>query len=188
VLNLGRLSLTVGQLAHGEEFGPEVRMAFQTVTKARRFHEVDPDQGDRRGGAHPRKSPKSAGVVGKSDQESLALSEKGAILSPDPTEGQTRRRAMTVIEETHTVAWTAAQIEDLVIELLGAFLDEDPEQLRNKLVDKGAGMPVDSLDLFDVLQDLRKRTGLRIPVRRLRRQTMRSVKLFAKFVEQEARL
>ncbi len=95
---------------------------------------------------------------------------------------------MTVIEETHTVAWTAAQIEDLVIELLGAFLDEDPEQLRNKLVDKGAGMPVDSLDLFDVLQDLRKRTGLRIPVRRLRRQTMRSVKLFAKFVEQEARL
>jgi acyl carrier protein len=95
---------------------------------------------------------------------------------------------MTVIEDARTVAWTAAEVEDLVIELLGDFLKEDPEQLRKKLVDKGAGMPVDSLDLFDVLQDLRKRTGLRIPVRKLRRQTMRSVKLFAKFVEQEARL
>jgi acyl carrier protein len=95
---------------------------------------------------------------------------------------------MTVVEDTRTVAWTAAEVEDLVIELLGDFLDEDPEQLRKKLVDKGAGMPVDSLDLFDVLQDLRKRTGLRIPVRKLRRQTMRSVRLFAKFVEQEAHL
>jgi acyl carrier protein len=95
---------------------------------------------------------------------------------------------MAVIEETRTVAWTAAQIEDLVIELLGDLLGEDPEQLRNKLVDKGAGMPVDSLDLFDVLQDLRKRTGLRVPVRKLRRQTMRSVKLFAKFVEREGHL
>jgi acyl carrier protein len=46
-------------------------------------------------------------------------------------------------------------------------------------------MPVDSLDLFDILVEFRAHTGLSLPVRRLGRQTMRSVRLFAEFAEKE---
>jgi acyl carrier protein len=47
-------------------------------------------------------------------------------------------------------------------------------------------MPVDSLDLFDVLAEFRQRTGLTIPKRKLRRDTMRSVGAFASFAAREA--
>ncbi len=43
-------------------------------------------------------------------------------------------------------------------------------------------MPIDSLDLFDVLQEFRDVTGLRIPVRKLGHQTMKSVSAFCRFV------
>jgi hypothetical protein len=41
--------------------------------------------------------------------------------------------------------------------------------------------------MFDILKDFRKRTGLRIPKRKLRRQTMKSVSAFADFAAQEGR-
>ena len=76
------------------------------------------------------------------------------------------------------------EFEELVrreLELLG----EDPDSLRGHLIEKGAAMPVDSLDMFDILKDFHKRTGLKIPKRQLRRQTLKSVRTFADFVARE---
>jgi acyl carrier protein len=89
-----------------------------------------------------------------------------------------------VIERQRT--WTQQDIEDLIIELLADEEDDDPDDLRRQLVDKGAAMPVDSLAMFDILVEFRKRTGLTIPKRKLRRRTMRSVKAFAEFTAKEA--
>jgi acyl carrier protein len=89
-----------------------------------------------------------------------------------------------VIEEQTT--WTAEEVEELVVELLANLLNDDADKLRRQLVEKGAAMPVDSLDMFDILKDFRKRTGLQIPKRKLRRNTMRSVKTFSEFVAREA--
>jgi acyl carrier protein len=83
--------------------------------------------------------------------------------------------------------WTVKQLEDLTLELLGELLGEDPDSLRGHLIKKGAAMPVDSLDMFDILKDFHKRTGLKIPKRQLRRQTLKSVRTFAEFVAREAR-
>jgi acyl carrier protein len=83
-------------------------------------------------------------------------------------------------------AWTETRISELVIELLGDLLKTDPADLRDELLAKGGAMPVDSLDLFDVLVEFRQRTGLTIPKRKLRRRTMRSVAAFAEFAAREA--
>ena len=85
-----------------------------------------------------------------------------------------------------STTWTETQIEELVIELLGDLLETDIEDLRTELLAKGAAMPVDSLDLFDVLVEFRQRTGLSIPKKKLRRNTMRSVKAFAAFAARAA--
>ena len=92
---------------------------------------------------------------------------------------------MTVLAAPVEAVWTAARIEELVIDLLAVLLNEDRDDLRQRLLEAGEHMPVDSLDLFDILVEFRTRTGLRLPVRRLGRQTMRSVKLFAEFAEKE---
>jgi acyl carrier protein len=84
-----------------------------------------------------------------------------------------------------TPTWSETQIADLVLELLGDLLGTDTDDLRTELQDKGSAMPVDSLDLFDVLVEFRQRTGLRIPKRKLRRRTMRSVQAFAEFAARE---
>lgn len=83
-------------------------------------------------------------------------------------------------------ALTEEAVTDLVIELLGDYLHEDAGKLRTRLLTEGTSMPVDSLDLFDILSDFRKRTGISLPVRRLRRDTMRSVAAFAAFVVEVA--
>lgn len=82
--------------------------------------------------------------------------------------------------------WTEAQIADVIVELLADLLHEDASDLRAELLEKGSGMPIDSLDLFDVLAEFRQRTGLKIPKRKLRRHTMRSVGAFAAFAAREA--
>jgi acyl carrier protein len=92
---------------------------------------------------------------------------------------------VTVLAASAEAVWTATRIEELVIELLAALLSEDRDNLRRRLLDEGEHMPVDSLDLFDILVEFRERTGLRLPVRKLGRQTMRSVRLFAEFAEKE---
>jgi acyl carrier protein len=87
---------------------------------------------------------------------------------------------------TKTQKWTQTAIEDLVLHLLAQQMEEDETELRAKLLEKGAGMPIDSLEMFDMLAEFRKETGLKIPVRKLRRNTLRSVGAFAKFAAREA--
>lgn len=81
--------------------------------------------------------------------------------------------------------WTEPRISELILELLGDLLDTDPADLRAELVGKGSAMPVDSLDLFDILVEFRQRTGLKIPKGKLRRRTMRSIQAFAEFAARE---
>lgn len=47
-------------------------------------------------------------------------------------------------------------------------------------------MPVDSLDLLEILYDIRKETGLRLPNRELRHRTMQSVGAFTAFAAEKA--
>ena len=79
---------------------------------------------------------------------------------------------------------TAAQheIEQVVVELLADLLKKSAGDLRTELQAAGTGMPVDSLDMLDILVEFRKRTGITIPKRKLRRRTMRSVEAFSEFV------
>lgn len=86
-----------------------------------------------------------------------------------------------------TPTWNEDRLAGLVVELLADLLDEDRSQLERDLRDKGTGMPVDSLDLMDILIEFRQRTGLRIPKKKLRRRDMRSVQAFAEFAAREAR-
>jgi acyl carrier protein len=82
--------------------------------------------------------------------------------------------------------WTATELETLVFELLGKLLGEDPAELREKLEAKNAGMPVDSLDIFDILAEFRQITGITLPKRDLKQETVRSVVAFAKFAAEKA--
>jgi acyl carrier protein len=101
-------------------------------------------------------------------------------------DGEDDSMATTTTPATPQAGWTEAQITDLVVELLADMLHEDAGDLRVELLERGGGMPVDSLDLFDVLAEFRQRTGLTIPKRKLRRDTMRSVSGFASFAAREA--
>lgn len=93
----------------------------------------------------------------------------------------------TATTTTPTTTWSQPAVEDLVIELLATMLNQPEDELRQESLQKGSGMPVDSLDLMDILVEFRQRTGLTIPKRKLRRQTMRSVKAFSEFAAREAR-
>jgi len=46
-------------------------------------------------------------------------------------------------------------------------------------------MPIDSLEMFDMLAEFRKHTGLKIPVKKLKKNTLRSVRAFAEFAAKE---
>lgn len=81
---------------------------------------------------------------------------------------------------------TVEDVVALTVELLADLLREDPVQLASDLLSKGHAMPVDSLDVFDILQEFRSRTGLTLPVRSLKRNTLRSVRTFAEFVVNSA--
>jgi acyl carrier protein len=73
------------------------------------------------------------------------------------------------------------QAEEVLIELLAEQDGTEVASLRAELRAAGEGLPVDSLDMFDVLADFRKRTGITIDKKNLRRNTMRSVEAFAEF-------
>jgi acyl carrier protein len=85
-----------------------------------------------------------------------------------------------------STTWTESRITDLTIGLLSDLLEEDRDQLQRSLLERGNGMPVDSLDLMDILVEFRQRTGLRIPKKKLRRRDMASVRAFAHFAAREA--
>jgi len=81
--------------------------------------------------------------------------------------------------------WTQTAIEALVLALLAEQMGEDRETLTVRLQAKGAGMPIDSLEMFDMLAEFRKKTGLKIPVKKLKKNTLRSVRAFAEFAAKE---
>lgn len=80
---------------------------------------------------------------------------------------------------------TAVEIEELILELMARMLHEDKGAFKRRLLEQGESMPVDSLDLFDVIQEFTERTGIRIPVNKLRKKTMRSIRDFSEFVASE---
>ena len=82
--------------------------------------------------------------------------------------------------------WTRAAIEALVLSLLAEQMGEDQEALTIRLQEQGEGMPIDSLEMFDMLAEFRKNTGLKIPVKKLKKNTLRSVRAFAEFAAKEA--
>lgn len=88
--------------------------------------------------------------------------------------------------EAPTKKWTQTAIETLALELVAEEMGEDPATLKVQLGQKGEGMPIDSLEMFDMLADFRKQTGLRIPVKKLQRNTLRSIRAFAEFAAKEA--
>jgi acyl carrier protein len=81
-----------------------------------------------------------------------------------------------------TETWTVPVLKQLALELLADYLSTTPAELAKELAARGAGMPVDSLDLFDVLPDFWRRTGLKVPTKKLTRATMRSIDAFANYV------
>ncbi|MBS1888299.1 MAG: acyl carrier protein [Actinobacteria bacterium] len=85
-----------------------------------------------------------------------------------------------------TNTWTESAIEVLVLKLLAQQMGESQEELGGRLRQKGAGMPIDSLEMFDMLAEFRKRTGLKIPVKKLKKNTLRSVRAFAEFAAKES--
>ena len=94
---------------------------------------------------------------------------------------------ISAVEARTETAWTAIEIEGVVVSLLASLLKQDATDLRGELLAAGSQMPVDSLDLFDVLVEFRQLTGITLPKRKLRRQFMRSVKAFADFASKEGR-
>jgi acyl carrier protein len=96
-------------------------------------------------------------------------------------------RAATVPSaKTGQPVWTEDRIELLIVQLLAELLNEKPDALHQSLLTKGAELPVDSLDLFDVLAEFRQQTGITLPKRRLGREVMRSVSAFSKLAAEEA--
>lgn len=85
-----------------------------------------------------------------------------------------------------TTRWTVGEIEVMVVGLLADLKGHTPAGMRQLLAAGGAGLPVDSLDLFDVLEEFRAQTGLRLPVKELKRDTLKSVSAFAEFALRES--
>jgi acyl carrier protein len=90
---------------------------------------------------------------------------------------------MASATKTKTEAQTDA--EHVVLELLASLRKTSVPELREELGAAGEGMPVDSLDMFDVLVEFRQRTGITIDKKQLRRRTMRSVEAFAQFATKD---
>jgi len=84
---------------------------------------------------------------------------------------------MTIISPAKT--WTGPSLKDVLLGILAPYL----HTTRTELEARGPGMPVDSLDLFDVLPEFWKATGLKVPTKELRRETMRSIDAFVAYVE-----
>jgi acyl carrier protein len=83
---------------------------------------------------------------------------------------------------TATTTWTVPALRDLLLQLLADYLHTTPMALAAELAGKGSNMPIDSMDLFDVLPSFWQATGLKVPTKNLRRATMRSVDAFVTYV------
>ena len=77
---------------------------------------------------------------------------------------------------------TVANLTDLLLEVLGNYLTVDPEDLKKELSAVGPTMPIDSLDLFDVLPDFWRASGLTVSTSNLTRKVMNSIDAFVEYV------
>lgn len=77
---------------------------------------------------------------------------------------------------------TVADLTDLLLDVLGNYLGTDPRELKKELTAVGPTMPIDSLDLFDVLPDFWKASGLTVRTSNLTRKVMNSVEAFVEYV------
>lgn len=77
-----------------------------------------------------------------------------------------------------TTTWTVPALKQVLVGILAPYLGTTAAELA----ERGPGMPVDSLDLFDVLPEFWKATGLKVPTKELRRSTMRSIDAFIAYV------
>jgi acyl carrier protein len=89
---------------------------------------------------------------------------------------------MTTIPSTTISTWTVPALKQILLEILARYLGVTPAELSKELAARGQGMPVDSMDLFDVLPEFWKATGLKVPTKELRRRTMSSIDAFANYV------
>lgn len=83
---------------------------------------------------------------------------------------------------TTTTTWTVPALKNALLDILASYLGTTPAQLAAELAARGQAMPIDSLDLFDVLPDFWKATGLNVSTKDLRRATMRSIDAFVAYV------
>jgi acyl carrier protein len=88
---------------------------------------------------------------------------------------------------TTTPTLTGPIVIDMTLDCLANYLAEDKHRLRARLQSEGPNMPIDSLDLFDVLSEVRQQTGLKLPSKKCKRDTLRSLEAFADFVMAEVR-
>jgi hypothetical protein len=77
-----------------------------------------------------------------------------------------------------TTTWTVPALKQVLMDILVPYLGTTAAELAAR----GPGMPVDSLDLFDVLPEFWVATGLKVPTKELRRSTMRSIDAFVSYV------
>ena len=80
-----------------------------------------------------------------------------------------------------STTWTETALQAVVLDLLAELLMEDRDELEQRL-SVTREMPVDSLDMMDIIAGFKQRTGLSVPKGDLRRHHMRSVSAFAGFV------
>lgn len=83
---------------------------------------------------------------------------------------------------TTTTTWTVPALRQVLLDILAPYLGTTSGELAVELAARGPGRPIDSLDLFDVLPDFWKATGLKVPTKELRRRTMRSIDAFIAYV------
>lgn len=89
---------------------------------------------------------------------------------------------MTTTTDLPPATWTVAALKLVLLEMLAPYLGMTLPDLTARLSAAGQGMPVDSMDLFDVLPDFWKATGLKVRTTELRRSTMSSVDAFIAYV------
>jgi hypothetical protein len=77
---------------------------------------------------------------------------------------------------------TIAELTDQLLVVLADYLGKTPTDLKMELIAVGPSMPVDSLDLFDVLPDFWRVTGLKVRTSKLTRKVMNSVEAFIEYV------
>jgi acyl carrier protein len=77
---------------------------------------------------------------------------------------------------------TRGDVEAVILELLGKELEAEPEELREQLAASGAELPIDSLILVEIMVDVEKRFGVRVPEDSATAAALQSVSAFVDLI------